>query len=293
MKKIKIIVTLIAFTFMANSCLVDDNVNDSSFSGSPYVVGFKNTFSSYIYTSLDTEKVTIVEPIDLVGGNNGLPANYDLAIRFEVDPSSTAIAGENYTLLNSTGVATIAANSDFVNFPIELNPETLPDNQPKLLKINLIEVTSPNGVVAENRKSINITIAKCASELEGVYSLVVTRTDIDNSPVVNFPNEVITKIGFNEYLTSTTASYSLSGLQADYPDITRAGFTFKDVCQSIQVDEQNLADYFSNLVYGNSVNGSFGNVNLNDDGEVVSFTINYTVTFAAGNRNYTGVYTKL
>lgn len=291
MKKIKLLLLTFISSLLVISCLVDDNVKDGQFSNSPYAVGFRSANASYIYTDLDTEIATESTSVDLIGGNNGIASNEDIIITFEVDASSTAIEGQQYTLTNNTGTIVIPKGQDFISFPFTINPNNLPANQPKTIKINLTGVTSPNGIIVDANRTITIVIAKCASNLAGNYSLQVTR---NNGAVYDFPNEVITQIGFNEYVTSTTANYTLPILQADYPDIQRAGFTFKDVCQTIQIDEQNLADYFTNLVYGNNIgDGTNGSVTLDTNGEVVSITLEYTVTFESGNRSYTAVYTKL
>ena len=264
------------------SCVKDDVEN---FSEGAYIVGFKNEQGAYIYTDLDVDPVQISEAITLIGGSNGTTNPESITIPFSVDASSTAIAGTDYTI-NATGSSvTIPAGMDFVQLPITVNPAALPGNQPKTIIINLGQPNA-NTVVSDAKKSITITIAKCASDLAGVYSLQVTR--LDNSAVYNFPNEVITQLSLGEYETSTTGPYDDLTLDG----APRNGFIFKDVCQSIQIDEQNLGDFYSNLVFGNA--DETNEVTLNPiTGNVVSITMNYTITFGAGPRRFTAVYTKL
>ena len=132
------------------------------------------------------------------------------------------------------------------------------------------------------------TIAKCESDLAGTYALVVTRQD--NGVVYNFPNEVITELSLGVYVTSTSGPYN------DLTDdgAPRHGFIFRDVCQSIAIDEQNLGDYYSNLLEGDDDSGS---VILDPvTGEVTSITMNYSIRgFSAGvtRRYFTAVYTKI
>lgn len=284
MKNFKLIAfALVAFVF-AVSCVKDDVVN---YGKGDRIVGFKNSQASYIYTDEDVDPVHISEPINLVGGSNGTVSDVDIVIPFTVDPSSTAEAGSHYTI-DATASLTLTAGADFVQLPITVIPTNLPGNNPKTIVINLGEPTTPGVIVADNKKQITITIAKCASELEGTYSLEVTR--VDNGVVYNFPNEQITELSLGVYETSTTGPYD------DLVDdgAPRNGFIFKDVCQSIQVDEQNLGDYYSNLVEGDVDAGS---VTLHPvTGEVVSITIKYSIRgFASGvaRRYFVAVYTKL
>ena len=281
MKKLKIVLLMLLSVVALLSCVKEDT---EDFGSGPYVVGFKNAQESYIYTDLDVAPVQISEPIVLIGGSNGTTSSENIVIPFNVDASSTAIAGTDYTV-NATGNVTILAGSDFVLLPITVNPAALPGNTPKTIVINL-GVPNANSVVSEEKKSITITIAKCASDLSGLYSLTVTR--LDNGAVYNFPNEVITELALGEYETSTTGPYD---------DLTNAGaprngFIFKDVCQSIVIDEQNLGDFYSNLVFGNP--DETNEVTLNPvTGNVISITMNYTITFSAGPRKFTAVYTKI
>lgn len=291
MKNLKKI-SLALFSMIALFSCVKDDVED--FKSGSHIVGFKRTSSSYIYTSADVNPVQITEAIDLIGGQDGTPSDSNITIQFTVDASSTAIQGTDYTI-NATGnQVTIPANSDFVLLPITVNPSVLPGNQPKTIKINLTQISTGNAVVSDAKKQITITIAKCESALEGDYSLVVTR--IDNGDVYNYSTETITSTGtIGEYVTSSTAEFGDMSLGA-LDDLTldgapRNGFIFNDVCQTIVVPEQNLGNYYTNLVFGNP--DEENEVVLDPLGNVVSITMTYTVERAAGNRKYKAVYTKL
>ncbi len=282
MKKFKIISLMLLSIIALYSCVEDDA---EDFGSGSYVVGFKNVQASYIYTDLDVNPVQISEPINLIGGSNGTTSPENISIPFTVDASSTAIAGTDYVLNTTGNIVTIAAGADFVQLPITVNPSVLPGNTPKTIVINLGQPNA-NSVVSEDKKSITITIAKCESDLSGMYDLTVTR--LDNNAVTNFPNEMITELSLGVYETSTTGPYNDLILDG----APRNGFIFKDVCQSIQIDEQNLGDWYSNLVFGNVAETN--EVTLHPiTGNVVTITMNYTITFAAGNRKFTAVYTKL
>lgn len=282
MKKIKLI-ALTLLTLVTFSACVEDSQED--FGSGPHVVGFRNAQGSYIYTDNDTDPVQISEPINLIGGSNGTTSSENINISFSVDASSTAISGTHYSLNTTGNTISIPSGSDFTQLPITVYPTTLPPNVPLTIVINLTQVGSGNAVVSDAKKSITVTIAKCASDLAGNYSLTVTR--LDNNAVYNFPNEVITELSLGEYVTSTTGPYD------DLTDdgAPRNGFIFKDVCQSIVIDEQFLGDFYSNLVFGNS--DDTNQVTLGEGGQVVSITMNYTITFGSGPRKFRAIYTKL
>ncbi len=276
---------LLALVAVVSVSCVDDDAED--FGSGPRIVGFKNTQGAYIYTDADVSPVQISEAITLIGGSNGTTSSSDITVPFTIDPSSTAIAGVEYTLNTTGNSVTIPAGMDFVQLPITVTPTALPDNLPRTIVINL-GTPSSNTVVSDAKRTITITIAKCASDLAGLYSLQVTR--LDNNAVTNFPNEVITPYGtaLGEYVTSTTGPYDDLVLDG----APRNGFIFKDVCQTIQIEEQNLGDWYSNLVFGNPE--ELNQVTLHPvTGNVVSITMNYTITFGAGPRRFTAVYTKL
>lgn len=285
MKKIKNISLAIFALLMITSCVKDDDENMAT---GARIVGFSRNFNSFIFTGADTEPYLINEKINLIGGNDGTPSNEDIIIHFSIDPSSTAIQGTDYTVSGNT--TTLEAGSNFTQIPITVDPSVLPGNTPKTIVINLDGTDSEKSVIANNKKQITITIAKCESNLAGTYDLVVTRTD--NNTTYSFPNEVITQIGIGQYVTSSTGPYGNGDLTGS--GAPRDGFIFNDVCQSIQIEEQYLGDYYSNLVEGDSNSGS---VTLDPvTGEVVSITMYYSIRgFSTGTyqRTFTAVYTKI
>lgn len=285
MKKIKNISLAIFALLMITSCVKDDDENMAT---GARIVGFSRNFNSFIFTGADTEPYLINEKINLIGGNDGTPSNEDIIIHFSIDPSSTAIQGTDYTVSGNT--TTLEAGSNFTQIPITVDPSVLPGNTPKTIVINLDGTDSEKSVIANNKKQITITIAKCESNLAGTYDLVVTRTD--NNTTYSFPNEVITQIGIGQYVTSSTGPYGNGDLTGS--GAPRDGFIFNDICQSIQIEEQYLGDYYSNLVEGDSNSGS---VTLDPvTGEVVSITMYYSIRgFSTGTyqRTFTAVYTKI
>lgn len=289
LKKISLALFSIALLF---SCVKDD-VED--FKSGTHIVGFNKSESSYIYTGADVTPVQITEAVDLIGGSNGTPSSGNITVKFTVDPSSTAIAGTDYTI-NATGSqVTIPAGSDFALIPMTINPATLPGNTPKTIVINLTQVSTSNAAISDADKQITITIAKCESALAGNYSLEVTR--VDNGTVYNYTSETITSTGtLGEYITSSTGYFgdlALGGIDDLTDDgAPRNGFLFKDVCQTISIPNQLLGDLFGNDVYGNP--DETNEVTLDPvTGLVTSITMTYTVDFLAGPRKFRAIYTKL
>lgn len=286
MKKIKLLLLAIVSSSAMVSC-VDDDVK--TYAEGNRIVGFKNTDASYIFTSADTDPVTEFEPIDLIGGANGTASDTPIIIKYEVDPASTAIEGTEYNFADATRQVTILPGQDFAKLEYTVIPMNLTANITKSLILHLTEVTSDNGVILEEKKTVTILIAKCESDLAGAYNLTVTRQD--NNAVYNFPGEIITSTGATgEYVTSSSGPYG-NGALAPAP---RDGFIFSDVCQAISIPEQNLGDYYSNLLEGDADSGS---VTLDPDtGAVVSITMHYSIRgFSAGvpQRFYTAVYIKI
>lgn len=289
MKKIKFSLLLVMSFLTITSCVEDDVFTASE---GPYVVGFNSATPSYIYTENDVDPVNIFEAINLIGGENGTESDTNIVIEYSVNPASTAIAGTEYTINNTGNTLTVLAGENFVKLPITVYPTVLPGNTPKTIIVDLIQVSSGNGVIATSKKSVTITIAKCESDLAGTYDLTVTR--LDNNTSVNFPNEVITQLEIGRYVTTTTGNYPVGSFTS--AGAPRDGFVFNDVCQSIVIEEQNLGDFYTNLVFGNETDGTQGNVELDPEtGEVVSITMYYIITFTNQTvlRPFKAVYTKI
>ncbi|MDB0601678.1 hypothetical protein [Tenacibaculum maritimum] len=149
-------------------------------------------------------------------------------------------------------------------------------------KINFkVKVYLNNGDVlyqASNKSKFNITI-NCASDLAGAYSLRFTSNFGHD---ITFPNEVISEVTPGYYKTTTTYRWTPGEIAPDQ------GFNFNDICGTITVPRQDLAQgTYNNQVYG----FQDGIVNVNDN----TITIYYIIEFAGGDTKIEckGVYTKL
>ncbi|MDO6597855.1 hypothetical protein Q4512_13095 [Oceanihabitans sp. 2_MG-2023] len=123
-------------------------------------------------------------------------------------------------------------------------------------------------------------IVNCASDLSGTYDV----TTLNNTSGFIRPQgiEQIVEVSPGYYYAATTGTWVLGGLGVA-PAATQ-GYNFQDTCNTITVPEQKLAQGF----YGNDVfSHADGMVQAN--GDIVAI---YTVTFDAGNNEYTSTYVK-
>lgn len=257
----------------------DDLKATDEFGSGPKIVGFAKSFQQVAYFA-DEGVVNVDIPVTLLGLGDGKLLQTPLTVNFEIDPASTAVEGQEYTLVGEKKF-TIAANSTVGLFPIAVNTGTLNPTSKTELILKLTTPSVPGVVVGRQNQTYRIIFVGCQSQLAGTYSLVVTRGD---GVTRTYNPEVITSTGINTFKTSNTGTFLPSQLTA----ATEFGFTFTDICGEINVPVQNLVGVYSNLVQGIAADDVDGTVTSPD-----SFTIVYEITFAAGNRTYTAVYTRL
>jgi len=163
------------------------------------------------------------------------------------------------------GVIPIIMTTEGIATPLEETP---------VLILNTVSATG-DAKVTNNGKPLAISMNfACFSEFQGTYTVVTTN---GSSGVVRTRTETITKIGVEKYLTSCIGTWA-TPLSLTY------GFVFENSCNVISVPaKQSLANIYSNEVFGTKM----GSV----DPVTGVITIYYTITFAAGNTEYTAVYT--
>lgn len=144
-----------------------------------------------------------------------------------------------------------------------------------------------NGERHVNRPTTKVTVS-CGSFLAGTYDLIVTR--VGTTTTYALPDEVITEIGDGTYYTSSTGPYNNRGAVsagAQIPSPT-PGFIFTDVCGALALQpNQTLGNYYSNAVYQTPDQAALSSA----DPVTGVLTIHYSIYFAAGDRQYIGVYT--
>ncbi len=286
MKTIKRISILLIATLLNVSCLVDDERQglEEGFATTPYVVGFKNSTSTTSFLT-DGSTQLFEQPVDLISGGN-FSNTPEIAVTFQVDPSSTAVAGTDYDFVSGGQTATIPANRDFGTIDINVYTGSIDVANPKTIVLNLVNsslgVIGNNGTEEGEFGTVTINLGGvCFSDAAGTFDIMVTRS---TGQVYNFTNEVITQIGDALYLTESTGRFSSQpgGFDITAPpnNAARNGFTFTENCGVITIDSQPLGDTFG----GNPVSGS-GTVD--ESGNMV---MNVTV---GGDDTYNVIYTKL
>ena len=166
MKKINKLFALLALSLVSVSCLVDDEAQNG-FEASPYSVGFdsKETLESYF---VDIGPVGIDIAVNVLGGNSGIALPTDVSVSYTVDPSSTAVAGNEFNLTGSS--FTIAAGTSFGILPIEINTGGLDPDQPTELILKLTSTDNSGTIVSGINDTYKITFVGCQSDHAGTYT---------------------------------------------------------------------------------------------------------------------------
>ncbi len=272
-------ILLVAIAFASFSCNKDSsNLDDANFINTPHVVGFSAKFETVAYFA-DEGQVSREFPVDVIGTGTGAPYNEDVTVTYSVDASSTAVEGQEYSFIDNSRQVVIPAGGSFGVLPLTINTGQLNPTMKTQLIINLTAVDKNGFVIAEQQKQFKVIFVGCQSQLAGVYTVVVTRND---GLVRTYTNETIDLVSVNYFKTATTGTYAPGTIAPDQ------GYNFTDICGDITVAEQGLAQgYYSNTVRGLTTDGTDGHVTDNNN-----FQVTYEISFAAGNRTYTNVYTR-
>jgi hypothetical protein len=130
------------------------------------------------YVSLDAGKLNLLflrvndgQPVDagirtmLIAAQRSTPVNYT----FEILPTSTAKAGEHYTVGGTTGA--IPANSSFGNLPIQILPDNINPGETWTLNLKLVsaDVNLANSAIVSYKIQVS-----CPSNLAGKLDYVHT-----------------------------------------------------------------------------------------------------------------------
>jgi len=280
MKKLKYIILFILSIGFFNSCLIDDKTDLNLNSEGESLAGFSTNVIAVAAISDGEEydfnfKVHLTGPKSLTVSNN-IEVTV-LAVPLPDTDTSTfaAIEGVHYRIDNPT--MTLSADSNHLaELTVTMITKDIltPLEKSPVLTLKISGASGDNNVLA-NEKTIEITFNyACPSFLAGDYSVETTRGD---GGIAHW-TETITEIGIGEYVTEYVGTWD-PPLNPDW------GFVFTDVCDVISVPLQELADMYSNEVWGHAEG------EVNPDTGVI--TILYTIWFAAGNNTYTSVYTPL
>lgn len=200
MKKIKFILLTILSAGMMVSCIVDDEPQqiEAELANTPFVVGFNKSEAAPAFVT-DGAVYTFSENVVLFGGND-FSTNPSIAVNFEVDPSSTAVSGTDYSFIGGSQSITIPADRDFGTFDINFFSDAIDVDNPKTLILNI--TSSSNGVVADSFRTLTITInGICFSDIGGMYSVTTTYGFHDFLPTFSsYTTDVeITALGDGQY----------------------------------------------------------------------------------------------
>lgn len=287
MRTLKIIFSSIVLSFLAVSCIVDDET-DVNFGEGPYVIGFENALAVESYFT-DEGTITKQYPLNVLGGSDGSPTEEDITVTYEIDPASTATEGVEFDFVTTGGTLTIPAGQSFVNFPLKINTGNFNLTEKTELILKITATNSDNAVVSALNNTLAITFVGCLSTLDQ-NTYVVTTVRGDGAVVTNGVTETLTLIDVNTFRTESVGAFGPSSAGGPIsPPANYNGFIFSDICGEITVQSQNLGGYYSNLVFGN------GTATVPDgtvDPATGDIIISYTITFAAGNQTYVSTYVK-
>jgi hypothetical protein len=303
-----------AMLFIASLATSCDSVGDDeelNYGNGAYVTQFPSASKTAFFLKDENEIVYDYQiPVQLVGGN-GLALDKDITVSFEKlafedDANSTAddtytdaVQGQDFDFVNPSTTITIPAGSTFALIPIKVYSANLNDANQPVLVLNLTSSTADGYTVASsgNKSKIAVVLqAQCPSDLAGTYSNAISRLTPAGGPY-SVASEIIEEIAPGEYLTQATGNFTLAayGLTVTGPwnqlavPAPYGGYKFKEVCGRVAVEEQNLFNYYSNLVQQTPAQYALSTVNPTTG----VITIHYTVTFAAGNRAFRSTYTPL
>jgi hypothetical protein len=274
----KKIIALLTLAIVGISCSADSNLPDAQFGNTPRVVGFLKTTQNVPFF-FDQGVVRKEFPFDVLGTGTGAPYNSAITLTYTVDPSTTAVVGDEFNWVNAASTVVIPAGQSFGMLPLDINTGNFDPIAKTSLVLNISAVDQDGFVISAQNKQVTINFIGCLSELAGTYTVVVTRGD---GVVRTYTNETVELVDVNYFKTRTTGQWAAGTIAPDQ------GYNFTDICGDISVGLQHLAqEYYSNTVTGLTTDGT--------DGEVLtatSFQVTYEISFAAGNQTYTNVYTE-
>jgi hypothetical protein len=272
MKTLKYILILFLALGTFHSCLVDeetrydlndDGINLAGFEVNRILVSGIADGTEYTFKM----RVKVVGPTvtDLTS---------DITVTFAADAASTAVAGTHYRIDNPT-ITLTKANNYLNTLDVTMTTEGIvtPLAEAPVLILNVVSATG-DAKVTNNGKQLEMTLNfACYSEFQGRYS--VTHTSSSGSTFTQV--EDIVKTGVEKYETGSVGTWG-------YAPFSTNGYAFDNNCNVLSVPGgQILANTYSNEVFGHKLGSA--------DPETGVLTLYYTIWFAAGNREYTAVYT--
>lgn len=228
---------------IAIGCTDDDLKPEGDFTGDK-IVGFASNLASVSYFA-DEGPVQREFAVNLIGLGNGQVSTEDIVVNYTIDTdASTAVEGQEFDFVNSTGQIVIPAGSTFGMFPLIVNTGNLDPDLPTEI---VIKLTSASGttVVGQQYSTMRIVFVGCLADLAGTYTVSLLRES--TGAITTQTMEVVTETGTNSFRTTRTGSFN----PGQAPDPSRQGFNFEVLCGNIVVPKQGLFDnQYSNEVVG-------------------------------------------
>lgn len=287
MKNIKLLLLTAVASLFATSCLVDDEVNSIvTPANTPYIIGFDNSGATESYFA-DEGTIEKGYPLSLKGTPTGENSTSDIIIDYVMDPSSTAVEGQEFDFVDASGQLTIPANSNYALLPININTGSFDPIAPTELVLK-ISTTANNTVVSQQYETLTIKFVGCLSTVDTAsYDVSIEYTAVSGA-VTNYTNygESFTGTGTpNNFITETSGHWTPGQLSPGAD-----GFYFEDICGDIFIYNQQLGGY-----WGNTVEGYLGSENAAGSVDPITGDIHmeYNVCFGGDCRKYKVDYTKL
>ena len=273
MKKLMTLM-IVAVSFL--SCSDDGIKTEQDLTKGPKVVGFATGVATVPYFS---NQGTVLRkfPMNLIGNGNGQVSGSDIQVSYTVDPASTAVAGREYSMVDTSGKITIPAGTTFGEFPLNVNTGSFSATVKTQLILNLTTST-PGSVVGAQYSQLKVIFVGCLSQLAGNYNAVISSSGLTATRL----DEVVTLSATNTFRTRYVGRYGATTFSPQ-------GYTFVDVCGEISLPADQTLGGYSNSVYGI---GAYG---AGIDGIVTSatrFEVKHNIAFAAGDATQSYVYTR-
>jgi hypothetical protein len=293
MKTMKYLISIVILSLATfNSCLVDKTTPYDDNEKGKNVAGFDLTRTSVAGIADGTEytfpmKVKIVGPTvrDLSNDVTLIiaPDTEAMSEAAAANPKLTpAIQGTHFKITNPQVVLTKADNYlGTINITMTTAGLVTPLAKSPILILKTVSATGDDNVTNNGKKlEVSMNFA-CYSEFQGSYTVTINRVSTTGaaSTIVR-TDETFTKIGVETYRTKYVGHWTPAQLAPGTP-----GFTFLNSCNELIIPEQNLADYWANMVNGMSI-GKY-------DPVAGTFYMEYTVCYPPGTCNtYKCTYVK-
>lgn len=163
---------VLALSFLATSCLVDDEVATDSYSEGSNLVGFTSA-SRTLSGIADGSEYDFSVNLSLTGPTSETTQSGDIEVMVSVDPASTAIEGTHFVLPSTT--TTLTKDGNYIgSLPITLITTGIvpPLAENPVLILNVEDVNGNNVIVNGRTGTVTLTIIyQCFADLGGTYSV--------------------------------------------------------------------------------------------------------------------------